>query len=55
MMGNFVTKNGIQNNNGFCFFLSQLPRRERAARERLKDKRLQSMTKQGRQAPIIDS
>nr|CAG4635202.1 EOG090X0JCO [Alona affinis] len=29
--------------------------RERAARERLKDKRLQSMTKQGRQAPTIDS
>nr|CAG4638178.1 EOG090X0JCO [Chydorus sphaericus] len=29
--------------------------RERAARERLKDKRFQSLTKQGRQAPNIDS
>nr|CAG4649014.1 EOG090X0JCO [Polyphemus pediculus] len=28
--------------------------RERAARERLKEKRMQSMTKQGRQAPTID-
>ena len=30
-------------------------RRERAARERLKEKRVHSMTKQARQAPPIDS
>ncbi len=30
-------------------------RRERAARERLKEKRVHSMTKQARQAPTLDS
>lgn len=34
--------------------MQRIFRRERAAREQLREKRLRSMTKQGRQAPTLD-